>query len=44
MSKKYDFFANTNTTPPRAGLKGRRARGNFHWRAPMTYYMMLSFV
>jgi len=20
----------------RAGLKGRRARGNFYWRAPMT--------
>jgi len=24
---------------PRAGLKGRGARGNFHWRAPMTYFV-----
>jgi len=28
----------------RAGLKGRGARGNFHWRAPMTYFMTSSFV
>ena len=31
-------------TPPRAGLKGRGARGNFPWRAPMMYFMTLSFV
>jgi len=28
----------------RAGLKGRGARGNFHWRTPMTYFMTSSFV
>ena len=28
----------------RAGLKGRGVRGNFHWRAPMTYFMTSSFV
>jgi len=28
----------------RAGLKGTGARGNFHWRAPMTYFMTSSFV
>jgi len=28
----------------RAGLKGRGARGNFYWRAPMTYFMTSSFV
>jgi len=28
----------------RAGLKGRGARGNFHWWAPMTYFMTSSFV
>ena len=28
----------------RAGLKGRGARGNFYWRAPMTQFMTSSFV
>jgi len=28
----------------RAGLKGRGARGNFYWRAPMTKFMTSSFV
>jgi len=28
----------------RARLKGRGARGNFHWRAPMTYVMTSLFV
>jgi len=28
----------------RAGLKGRGARDDFHWRVPMTYFMMSSFV
>ena len=28
----------------RAGLKGRGARGNFQWEAPMTYFMTSSFV
>jgi len=28
----------------RAGTKGSRARGNFHWRAPMSYFMTSSFV
>ena len=27
----------------RDGLKGRGARGNFHWRAPMTYFITSSF-
>jgi len=25
-------------------IKGQGARGNFHWRAPMTYFMTSSFV
>jgi len=29
---------------PRAGLKGKGARGNFYWRAPMAYFMTSSFV
>jgi len=28
----------------RAGLKGKGARGNFHCRAPMTYFMTSYFV
>ena len=28
----------------RAGLKGRGARGNFYWRAPMTWFMTSSLV
>jgi len=28
----------------RAGLKGRGARGNFHCKAPLTYFMTSSFV
>ena len=28
----------------RAGLKGRGAKGNFHWRAPVTHSMTSSFV
>jgi len=28
----------------KAGLKGTGARGNFHSRAPITYYMTSSFV
>jgi len=28
----------------RAGLKGTGTRGNFHSRAPMTYFMTSSFV
>jgi len=33
-------------SPPvsRAGLMGREARSNFHWRARMTYFMTPSFV
>jgi len=30
--------------PFRAGLNGLGARGDFYWRAPMTYFMMSSFV
>jgi len=30
--------------PAIAGLKGRAARGKFHSRAPMTYFMTSSFV
>jgi len=29
---------------PRAGLKSMGAGDNFHWRAPMTYFMTSSFV
>jgi len=25
----------------RAGLKARGARGNFHWRAPITYFVIV---
>jgi len=28
----------------RAGLKSRGARGNFHWRAPMTHFMTSSLI
>jgi len=28
----------------RAGLKGRGSRSNFHWTAPMTYFMTSLFV
>jgi len=28
----------------RDGLKGREARGNFHWRTPMAYFITSSFV
>jgi len=28
----------------RPGLKGKGARGNFHWKVPMTHFMMSSFV
>ena len=28
----------------RAGLKARGARGNFHWRATITYFMTSSFI
>jgi len=29
---------------PRAGLKAREVQGNFHWRAPIAYFMTSSFV
>jgi len=30
--------------PGQSRIKRVGARGNFHWRAPMTYFMMSSFV
>ena len=30
--------------PTRAGLKGRGARGNFYWRAPMTQFVTSLFI
>jgi len=32
------------THDSRTGLKSRGARGNFHWRPPMTYFMSSSVV
>jgi len=39
-------IADVSITPViiRAGLNGWEARGNFHWRASMTYFMTSSFV
>jgi len=37
-------YSKSNRSSRRAGLKGRGARDNFHWRAPMTYFMTSSFV
>jgi len=38
------FTAHDCGDPSRAGLKGRGARGNFYWRAPMKYFMTSPFI
>jgi len=43
ISMTHDFLS-FYVVVSRAGLKGRGARGNFFWRAPMTKFMTSSFV